>query len=292
MQHRLHERASYWQFEASPGPSLAGCNRDIIASQVALDDCQGIRVPCLVTSRPGSTTKFEVFALTGLRGRDALVSCGVVSLRSVPETRAINFKILDGPSILWSEAKTVHVALRDPEIASSASSLAQHAIDMSKFIGSETRCDCSCAVERFWCFNSPSGQILLFVRLTGLAGSRESIAGCTGHWVCLLVTGRREVKVERLPAHCYVPEDYGCITTCMAACHHWSGGREAGVSVATELMVGTRYLQVVLLRGGIPVHCISMETVPTELAVLEVCMCVCVCLKIQFSRGLWPADAG
>ena len=51
-----------------------------------------------------------------------------------------------------------------------------------------------------------------------------------------------------------------------------SVGREGGrgLSADLELMVGTRYGQVVLLRGGIPIHCVAMESTPNKLVVLQV----------------------
>ena len=53
---------------------------------------------------------------------------------------------------------------------------------------------------------------------------------------------------------------------CTAVHRRWCVGREGDVTSDLEVLVGTQYMQVVLLRGGIPLHCIATDTTPSELS--------------------------
>ena len=60
--HQLSKREGTWQFESTPGPSLAagGSKGTVVACQTALDTSQGVIVPFLVISRPNNDSELEI----------------------------------------------------------------------------------------------------------------------------------------------------------------------------------------------------------------------------------------
>ena len=284
--HRLHETGSNWRFKSTRGPSLAaaGGKRLLVACQTALDELQGVKVPCIVASRPDNGSEVEILALSGKHDCDTLISCGTVRVLDCAVALECGFQILDGPTVIWSEEETICVGLRRLESTSPRQSLTQHTINMNKFTKQNH------VIDQFWCLNWPDGTVLLFVRLSASASSQQAVEP-TAHWLCLSLSKKRDgrdIGVEKLPPHCYVPGDYGCIATCIAAHFHWHVRREGDVFLEADLLVGTQYLQVVLLRGGIPLHCVTVETIPSELAIIDVrvCVSVCVCVHVCSSCGL------
>ena len=274
--HRLHGRGSSWQFLSSLGPSLPRSG-EVIGCEAVLDLSQGVRVPCLVTAAGvGATGKAvaEVLVCCGLGGHDSssLVSCGELSLGD--DYSRGSLKVLDGPTVLWSERGTVFLAWRVS--GSTGGAMAQHSVDVGAIAGG--RGDENYIINHFWCFADPGGGFVLFVRLQ-LAGPRAGSGGAKPHslagdsqWLCLFLSqkGEDELVMKGLPPQHYIPSDYGNIAVCIALHHCPSVDRNGSTALSTEALVGTRYQQVVVLRDGCPVHCIAMETIPTELAVLEV----------------------
>ena len=257
------ERGS-WEFTPSPGPPLdplvSSGNAEILACAVALDDSQGLRVPCLLASTEAPDGELESAVLHVLAfstqgdGDVTLVHCGRWS-GIVPSREGL--RILDGPTVVWSREKDVHLAVSSkPDTPPKWVTVA---------VGDE--------IERMWCYNMPEGGILMFVRTLGTLNSNDGAKQPPprSKWLCLLVNKEEsEETVKELPCRCYVPSNYGKMVVCMVVHHSWAVSDTGDMMASLEIAVGTQRRQVVVLRGGIPVHCITMETIPEELAVLKV----------------------
>lgn len=273
--HRLHGKGSSWQFLSSPGPPLP-LQGEVVACEVVLDQSRGVRVPCLVTAAgAGAAGEAEVEVLVCSGGRhdsSSLISCGEVSLGNAFSEGSV--KVLDGPTVVWREGGIIFLAW--PVFGSSGEAMKQHSVAVGAVAAGGSGRDY--IINQFWCFTTPGGSILLFVGLqpagppAGSSGAGpHSLAG-DSRWLCLLLSQKEdnELILKELPPQHHIPSDYGNIAVCIALHHCSCVGRNGSVALSTEALVGTRYQQVVVLRDGCPVHCIAMETIPTELAVLEV----------------------
>lgn len=266
--HTLSERGNIWRFESSPGPPLApaGAKRQVITCRTVLDVSQGVRVPCIATRRLDDNSEVEILAFSCLQDCGELTSCGVVR---VPAANC-EPHLLNGPGVVWGEGDAVHLGLRGGGL-SRPTSFTQHEMKLKKFTNHAT----NIVVDKLWSFDCPDDTVMLFVRSILSPTSQHMEDGV--HWLCLSlgVSGNGgEVDVKTLPSHHYIPNDYGCIATCIAVYWGWGVKREGGVASTRGLLVGTRYQQVVLLRGGIPLHCVAVETVPSDLVVMEVRLCM------------------
>lgn len=273
--HRLHGKGSSWRFLPSPGPSLPQPG-EVIGCEAVLDLSQGLRVPCLVTAAgvaATGTAVAEVLVCCGFGRHDSssLVSCGELSLgNDIPKG---SLKVLDGPMVVWSERGTIFLAW--PVFGSTGGAMAQHPVDVGAVARGQG--DKNYIVNHFWCFTNPGEGILLFVRLQ-VAGPHAGSSGAEPHslagdsrWLCLLLSLKDdELITKELPPQIYISSDYGNIAVCIALHHRSTVDRNGSMALSTEAVVGTLFQQVVVLRDGWPVHCIAMETIPTELAVLEV----------------------
>ena len=266
--HTLREVGNVWRFEPSPGPPLApaGSKRHVIACRTVLDMSQGVRVPCIATRGYEDSTEVEILAFSGLQDYSELTSHGVVRVSATDN----ELHLLSGPAVVWGEEDAVYLGLRGEE-HSRPTSFTHHGIMLKKFTSSTT----SLMVDKLWSFDCPDGTVMLFVRLILSPTSQDTKGGLD--WLCLslVVNGNGgEVDVKALPSDHYIPSDYGYIATCIAVYCGWGVGREGGVASTRGLLVGTRYQQVVLLRGGIPLHCVAMETIPSDIIILEVRLCM------------------
>lgn len=265
--HTLRQRENVWLFQSSPGPPLAaaGSKRQVIACRTVLDVSQGVRVPCIATREFNYSSEVEILAFSGLQDCSLLTSCGGVHVLAADH----ELHLLNGPAVVWGERDAVYLGLRGVE--SSKSTFIQHEIMLSKF----TSHTASHVVDKLWSFDCPDNTVMLFVRLM-LSRSSQHEEGCVD-WLCLslVVNGDgEEVDVEVIPSHHCIPSDYGYIATCIAVYWGWCVEREGGAASTRELLVGTCYQQVVLLRGGIPLHCVALETIPSDLVILEVRLCM------------------
>ena len=259
VRHRLREREGVWSFQTTPCPAPPLPSR-VIALQTALDRSRGTAVTFLVSQRAPSN-HFDIRSLTCTPSTD-LIPHGTLHVRSSIEK---NLTILHGPTVVWGERNRVCVAL--PEAEAGCRTFTRREIHLSRFFSGAAVC-----VEKLWSLDCPHDSLLLLIRCSSSTQSGEK---SKSQWCCLSVKrggggGGGGLDVQLLPSHCCVPQDYGYVATCVGVCQFWMVGRGGDVCSETHLLVGTSYGQVVLLRGGIPVHCVAMETTPIKLHVLQV----------------------
>lgn len=260
VRHRLSEREGAWSFQTTPCPAPPLPSR-AIALRTARDRLRGIAVTFLVSQRAPSD-HFDIHSLTPAPSTD-LIPHGTLHARSSVEK---NLTILHGPTVVWGERDRVCVAL--PEAEAGSRTFTRREIHLSKFFNGAAVC-----VERLWASDCSHDTLLLLIRCSSSSQSGEE---STSQWCCLSVKiergggGRGGLDVQLLPSHCCVPRDYGCVATCVGVCQFWMVGGEGDICSETHLLVGTSYGQVVLLRGGIPVHCVAVETTPIKLHILQV----------------------
>ena len=261
---RLHENT--WTLEAASPLSLSPRGR-AVSLRTVLDHSRGVAAPFLVSRLPPAWGGgLAVSCHTPDIGQ---ANCGTVGGCSGAE---IDLTLLNGPTVVWGEAERVCVAL--PDIGSDKPSFFKRDIHLRNHIGTRSH-----TVERVWSFDWRDETILLLIRCLGPAHKGTELVR---KWCCMSVK-RDELhvlEVTMVPAYSHLPEEYGCLATCVSVCHHWRVGPE-GVWPEPCFVVGTTYRQVVVLQGGIPLHCITMETAPTEIHGFQVkcdCVCVCVCV--------------
>ena len=256
--YRLSEREGSWSLQMMA--STQSRQGHAVALQTTLDRSLGGAVTFLVSRRPSSSC-LEVHSLSPAPGL-SLVPRGTLDGGPDGETDAV---LISGPTVVRGEVERVCVAL--PE--SGREGFIQREIPLSGFTSGAGH-----SVERVWAFGCLDDSLLLLIRFSSPA---HQGAESTTQWCCLSVRAEGgELEVTSLPSPCHVPRDYGVIATCVSVCHLWRVGREGEVWSELHFVVGTTYRQVVVLRGGIPLHCIAMETTPTELHILQVRVCVCV----------------
>ena len=262
--HTLHEKDGSWQFQSIPGPPL-NCESHVIACQTALDSSLGITVPFLATCRPDNGSEVAIYSLRDLSTDKSHLTCR--GTLHVPDYSA-SLIILNGPTVVWSQQNTVFIARQNMKSMSltSRSCFTQQEILLNQFT------NCVSSIEQMWSFDSSDDTVLLFIRQSATSTEER---GAEPHWNCLSLWrdgdhGAGELSARLLPSQYYVPSDYGCIATCMTVHRRWCVGREGDVTSDLEVLVGTQYMQVVLLRGGIPLHCIATDTTPSELTLLKV----------------------
>ena len=258
LRHRLCEREGAWSFQTTTCPSASLSGRTV-ALQTALDKSRGIVVPFLV-SRGASSDVLEVHSLSPSPS-DTLVSHGTLNTDSGGLEN--NLTVLDGPTLVWGQEEKVCVAL--PDVDTGVGDFTKRDIVLGGFIGRS-----GLTVERLWAFHCHDDSLLLLVRCSN---SSDCVAEPVTQWCCLSVdvVGKRgELDVRLVPPHHCVPADYGCVAVCVAVCQFWGVGGEGGMWSETCVLIGTSYRQLVLLRGGIPVHCVAMEATPMHLRVLLV----------------------
>lgn len=269
--HTLRERGNIWRFESSPGPPLTAAGQ-VITCRTVLDVSQGVKVPCVATRRFENGSEVEILTFSGVQDCNVLTSCGIVHVQDYTAAIEAGFYLLNGPSVVWAEGEAVCLGLRG-EVPSKPHSFIQHEIMVNQFISHTAKCEH--VVEKLWCFDCHDDAVMLFIRLKPQRMSlhmKESV-----DWLCLslsMSSSGDEIEVSIVPSHSCIPRDYGYIATSIAVYYRWCVGRDGDVHPRQELLVGTRYRQVVLLRGGIPLHCVTVETIPSDLAVLEVRLCM------------------
>ncbi|CAI8027445.1 hypothetical protein GBAR_LOCUS15702 [Geodia barretti] len=258
LRHRLCEREGAWSFQTTTCPSAGRT----VALHTTLDNSRGITVPFLV-SRRASSDVLEVHSLCPSPS-DTLVSHGTLNTDSGGLEK--NLTVLDGPTLVWGQQEKVCVAL--PDVDTGVRGFTKRDIVLGGFIGRS-----GLTVERLWAFHCHHDLLLLLVRCSS---SSDCEAEPVTQWCCLSVDvagrgGKRgELDVRLVPSHRCVPADYGCVAVCVAVCQFWGVGGEGGMWSETRVLIGTSYRQLVVLRGGIPVHCVAMEATPMHLQVLLV----------------------
>ena len=281
--HTLRKRdKDSWYFDSTVGPSLShdGRERRPVVCKSVFDKSQGIYTLFIITHTPEDRSNMDIFSLIPPQtNNDTLIHRGIINTDNIDTALESGIYILNGPTIIWACGNSLIIARQN-----STTTFTKQKILMNKFIND------SCGaytIERVWCFDSTDDIILLFMRCINTPMVEDGAS--VNEWICLSLSSREgggDIAVQLLPSQCYIPSCYGYIATCIEVCYNWSMGREDGsICMNVDLMVGTGYKQLVLLRAGIPVHCVAMESIPRNIAVLQVRVCVCVCVFISLSNN-------
>ena len=274
--HQLTEReGGSWSFQSTASPSLS-LKGPPVALETALDRSRGVTAPFLVSRGPRDSS-LEIRSLSP--GPTAAL-VGHVTLEGGAD-RARGLSVVAGPAVVWGVRDKVCVALFE-EDGSGTTVFTRREILLNKFISCPAP-----SLEGVWFSESPDGLLLLFVRYSSPTHQgAEPEAECC----CLSVEIERggRLNVRQLPSRQLLPREYGSLAVCVAVGYHWRVGPDGEVWSDPCVVVATSYRQVVVLRGGIPVHCISVKIEPIDLNILQVrhipCdfvrVCICVCLNM------------
>ena len=277
--HQLLERDGRWQLlpvSSQPLPSHAR-GGELLAFAVVLDWSSGVEVPCVVAAAPqsgGARLEILVCKDSGPRDMCSWAPRGEASCQST----ASAVRLLDGPTAVWSEGRALCLAACCPREMSGNPTVAQYWEEVGAHVapgggGKEY------VIDRFWCFNTPDGNSLFFVR-SKVTQSRfnSGLGDLSSHygnqkWACLIaqLSADKGLELKGLPPETYIPSDYGDVAECVALHHGYQVCGDGSLSPSTSALVGTKQGQVVVITRGYPLHAVSVETIPAELAVLEVC---------------------
>ena len=278
--HHLLERDGRWQLlpvSSQPLPSRAR-GGELLALAAVLDWSRGVEVLCVVAAAPRSGgARLDILVCSGGPGSGEMFSWaprGEVRCQSAART----VRLLDGPTAVWSEGRALCLAACCPRERSGGPTVAQYWEDMGAHVapGGGGK---DYVIDSFWCFNMPDGNALFFVRSKVSQFHHDSgipkLNSRYGNqkWVCLVsqLSADKSLKLKGLPPETYIPSDYGEVAECIVLCHGYQVCGDGSLSPSTSALVGTQHRQVVVITGGYPLHAVSMETIPAELAVLEVC---------------------
>ena len=271
--HGMQKENSQWRF--SPKKALVLESGVVAASQVVHCRSHGMPAPfLLVEHHPISGTKmFQLVRYVAADG-GCFMKHGHFEFAKPQLPNNIDFRILNGPSVVWSEGTNIHLACTG---AQGLNHMTLHSLNVQETIKQKMK------IDKFWAFDWDQNEceddttILLFIRVQSCTAEEEN--GDTGldkmshDWLQLLITVQdTDLQMEHLPDSSLIPSDYGCIATCIAQrwfCYVTSCGE---IVSKCQFIVGTSYQQVVVFNEGAPLHCVSLQYVPEKVLSMEV-MC-------------------
>ena len=272
--HGLQKEGGQWGF--APGKVFDLSSGAVVASKVAYCHSSGKQAPFLLVKHHAFQDGTETHELlrydTGCLTKHSQFEIAKFQL---PEKES--YCILDGPSVIWSEAANIHLGFTSAE---NTNYITRHSVNVRMFCNGGFASS-EMEINKFWAIDwnenedgTVSTAVLLFIRLESHSAAQTFMktSSETHDWLLLLVTLQEDadLQIERLPDESLIPSDYGYIATCIAPHRVYSVGSHGEVVSKCQFIVGTSYQQVVIFEDGRLVHCVSLLYVPEIILPMEV----------------------
>lgn len=275
----MQKEDSQWRF--APKKALELESGVVAASKVVHCHSHGMPAPfLLVEHQPRSDTKtFELLRYVAVDGGCFVKHTQFEFAKSrLPD--GIDFCILNGPCVMWSEGTNIHLACTG---AQGLNHMTLHSLNVQENFREKMK------IDKFWAFDwnqnehEASAMSLLFIRVQSCSAGEENrepietgLENVSPDWLLLLITMQEpDLQVEHLSDSSLVPRDYGCIATCITQHWFYHVGSCGEVFSKCQFIVGTFYQQVIVFNEGTPLHCVSLQYVPEKVMSMEVIYLMC-----------------
>lgn len=262
IRYRLSERKDSWSFERDSASTLPHSSSRGVALRTVLDRSLGFPSTFIISLSSVSDHSLVVHSLSPGKTDDVIYK-GQCEIEE--KCKMTDIAILNGPILVWGGKESIWLAL--PQTGSIY--FTKREVNLKRFITtSDNTID---SIEKFWAFDFLNDSVLLLVRISSSAHHQR--AEPKSHWLCLSVKIEEEdeLTVQLLQSRHHLPSDYGRLATCVAVLHQWRIERDGDMFSEPLIVIGTSYQQVVVLRGGVPIHCICLDFTPSQLHILQVC---------------------